>query len=151
MIVEQAIKDPKDKWIPRYFVMFFAVIVILDSIFVYIAVTTQTGVVIENPYEKGIAYNEILEKAKSQPDLANEVSYIDGVLYWKLPITTAFVTASIFRPVQDGYDFDIKLTYIGDGVYKSKIKTPLPGLWVAKMKATWNNNHFQTTHEFIAK
>ncbi len=149
--MEQAIQNPKDKWIPRYFVMFFAVIALLDGIFVYTAISTQTGVVTKHPYEKGIAFNETLAKAKAQPHISHKTTYHDGVLRLKLPIETASVTASIIRPVQDGYDFDIKLAHIGDGIYEATIDTPLKGAWTAKLKATWNDNQFQTSHDFIVK
>lgn len=149
--MDSAIKNPKDKWIPRYFVMFFAVIAVLDGIFVYMAVSTQTGVVTEQPYEKGLAFNETLAEARAQPDLEHHASYTDGTLRWKLPLTQAVVTASIVRPVQDGYDFDVELKHKGGGVYEARPDTPLPGAWTAKLKATWDNQKFQTSHDFIAK
>ena len=149
--MEQAIKNPKDKWIPRYFFIFFAVIAILDGIFVYIAVSTQTGVVIDQPYEKGLAFNQTLKRAKEQPKLDHKASYKSGVLRWQLPLTQASVSASIRRPVQKGYDFDITLKHMGGGLYAASPKMPLQGAWVAKLKATWNNKQFQTTHEFIAQ
>ena len=89
--MEQATKDPRDKWIPMYFVAFFAVIALLDGIFVYTAISTQTGVVTEQPYEKGLAYNEVLEKAKTQPELEHKVSYQNGALRWALPMDNAAV------------------------------------------------------------
>ena len=147
----QAVKDPRDKWIPRYFVIFFAVIAVLDGIFVYMAVSTQTGVVTEQPYEKGLAFNETLEKAKAQPQLEHKVYYKKGVLRWTLPIENASVSASIVRPVQDGYDFEIMLAHMGGGVYEARPETPLQGLWTAKLKATWDNEQFQASHDFIVK
>ena len=149
--MEEAAKNPKDKWIPWYFVLFFVVIAILDGSFVYMAVSTQTGVVTEQPYEKGLAYNDVLEKAKTQPKLENKASYSDGVLRWALPIKNASVTATIIRPVQDGYDFDVVLVPTDNGIYEARIKTPLKGLWTAKLKAKWDNQEFQTTHDFIAR
>lgn len=142
--------NPKDKWIPRYFFMFFVVVALLDGIFVYMAVSTQTGIVTENPYKKGLAYNQTLEKARAQPILNHKVSYADGILRWVLPLTKASVTASIRRPVQDGYDFDITLRHKGDGVYEAKPALPLPGAWTAELKATWDSKQFQTSHAFIA-
>ena len=148
--MEQVMKNPKDKWILWCFIAFFGVIALLDGVFVYIAVSTQTGVVIEQPYEKGLAFNKTLEKAKAQPVLAQKISYVDGVLRWELPMTNAVVKASFFRPVQDGYDFDITLNHVGNGVYQAEPVIPLPGRWTAKLSATWDNKQFQITHDFIA-
>lgn len=154
-MTEQALKnrpkDPRDKWIPRYFVIFFAVIALLDGIFVYIAVSTQTGMVVKDPYKKGLAFNETLEKAKKQPMLENKVSYKDGTLRWVLPIENASVTANIKRPVQEGYDFKITFTHTGSGVYEARPKIPLPGAWRANLSAKWGAEQFQASHDFIAK
>jgi len=55
----------KDKLIPWYFVIFFLVLFIVDGIFVYLATSTHTGVVTENAYEKGLRYNEVIERARA--------------------------------------------------------------------------------------
>lgn len=43
---------------------FFGVLASVNAFFVYTAVTTNTGVVTENAYEKGLRYNEILKEAR---------------------------------------------------------------------------------------
>lgn len=150
-------KDSGGKWVLTCFVMFFAVIVCLDSIFVYIAISTQTGVVMDQPYERGLAYNETLDKAKTQPDINQRVTYENGVLRWQLmdkddqPLTDVVVHAKIIRSVHDGYDFDITLSHIGDGIYEATPDLPMNGLWRAKLSGTWNNKQYQTTHEFMAQ
>lgn len=150
------IPHPKDKWIPWYFVIFFAVIAILDGVFVYMAVSTQTGLVTEQAYEKGLAFDDILATARSQPDIQQDISYIGGVLRWKMaekegrPITNAAVSAQIIRPVQDGHDFAITLEHKGKGVYEATPTLPLPGLWQAKLSGKWNNKQYQRAYEFIA-
>ncbi|MCB1531960.1 MAG: FixH family protein [Alphaproteobacteria bacterium] len=154
---EDALPNPKDKWIPWYFVIFFAVIAILDGTFVYMAVSTQTGVVTEQPYEKGLAYNDVLEQAKTQPQITQKPRYENGLLRWQLAdqdgraITNAQVTARITRPVQEGYDFDITLDHVGGGVYQAKLNAPLPGLWMAKLSSQWDNTQYQTRYEFVTK
>lgn len=52
---------------------FFLVFASVDAFFIYKALTTNTGVVVENPYEVGLNYNEIIQKAKqAQHDDINE-------------------------------------------------------------------------------
>ncbi|MEZ5815207.1 MAG: FixH family protein [Alphaproteobacteria bacterium] len=149
--MEQSIQNPKDKRIPLYFVMFFVVIALLDGIFVYMAVSTQTGLVIPQPYQKGLAFNQTLDKARTQPQLDQKASYDSGVLRWVLPMDNASVTATIIRPAHDGYDFKITLAHKGAGVYEASPDMPLKGAWAAKLKATWDNTQFQTRHDFIVK
>lgn len=150
-------KNPKDKWIPWYFVVFFAVIALLDGIFVYMAVSTQTGVVTENAYEKGLNYNEIIKAAKAQPVLQQKAVFENGLLRWQLadengiPITNAFVNAQIIRPVQDGLDFDVRLMHKGEGIYEAPLKLPAPGQWKAQLKSTWNQQDYQTSLTFVSR
>ncbi len=155
--MSSALPRPSDKWIPWYFVLFFAVIAVVDGVFVYVAITTQPGVVTEQAYEKGLAFNDVLAKAKAQPDLNQKAVYEDGFLRWELmdadntPITNAAVIAKIIRSVQDGYDFEIALIHKGHGLYETVMDLPLPGQWVAKLSGTWDNKQYQTIHTFIAK
>lgn len=143
---ETAIKNPKDKWIPWYFVWFFAVIVLLDGTFVYIAISTQTGLVTDNPYEKGLAYNKILDEARDQPEIHDKISFKDGVLRWDLNnIRTARAKVLFVRDVQDGYDFSEDMVYSG-GVYQTKPNFPLKGQWTAKLSATWDNQNYHKTY-----
>lgn len=61
--------QPRDKWIPWYFVLFFAVIFLVDGVIVYLAVTTNPGVVEDHPYEKGLKYNQTIEAFDRQVKL----------------------------------------------------------------------------------
>jgi nitrogen fixation protein FixH len=51
--------------IPLYFVMAFLVVFIVNGIFVYMAVTTNHGVVTENAYEKGLRYDEVVAEIRT--------------------------------------------------------------------------------------
>ena len=157
--MDNAVKPhPKDKWIPFYFVIFFVVIAILDGIFVYLAVSTQTGVVTDHAYEKGLHYNTLLAQSKNQAALQEHAAFSDGVLSWQIndengiALTHAIVTATIQRPVQDGYDFDIALTHQGSGLYSAHLDLPLKGLWKARLHSTWNTNQtYRTQLKFISQ
>jgi nitrogen fixation protein FixH len=150
-------KNPKDKWIPIYFVIFFAVVALLDGFFVYKAVSTQTGLVTEHAYKKGLAYNDVLAKAKSQPRITQKPSYQNGTLRWQLidengqAITNADVTAKIIRPVQSGYDYKLSFAHHGQGIYEAAVNAPLTGHWVAELNGQWDEKSFQTSYDFVTK
>lgn len=149
--MSQTKKRHDGRFVLMCFVTFFAVIIIVNTIFIYAALNTHSGVVTQKPYETGLAFNEVLNKAKAQPDLKHKVSYENGSLRWKLPMNNASVTASLVRRVQDGKDFDITFQNMGNGIYEAQPDMPLAGAWTAKLKAEWNNKTFQTSHDFIAK
>ena len=148
-------KDSSGKLILLYFVMFFGFIATMDGIFVYIAISTQTGVVTDQAYERGLAFNETLAKAQSQPLLNQTANYESGVLRWKLsradstPLNSAVVSARIIRPIQDGYDHDVTLDYMENGIYETRLDLPLQGNWRAKLISKWDDKQYQTTFEFI--
>jgi len=142
----------KDKMIPWYFVIFFLVVAILDGIFVYTAITTQTGVITDKAYEKGIAYNKILNKAEAQPDIKNHITFDNGILSWTLDdLESANVEVKFVRPVQDGHDFTATMVYT-NGSYEIKPQFPLKGRWNAQFRATWGDNQsYHKTHPLIVQ
>ncbi|MGN7438960.1 MAG: FixH family protein [Alcanivorax sp.] len=152
--MSQVPPKPFGKQVFAIFALFFLAIIIVNSIFIYIAVESHTGIITQNPYEKGLKYNETLSKAKSQRHMHDSISYDDGILRWELvdtngdSINTASVTVKLIRPVQDGYDFETTLNHITNGVYEADLDLPLTGQWEAHLKASWDETQFQTIYTF---
>ncbi len=150
---------PSDKLIPWYFVLFFLTFMVLDGIFVYIAIHTNTGVVTDKAYEKGLAYDTLLEESRLQKEagIQHKTGFEEPLLRLELqdrngqPIEGANVTAKMIRPVQSGYDYDVTLTPQGKGVYTAEIHPPLPGAWTAKLDAQWDGQSFRTTYRLVTK
>ncbi len=145
------IKDPRDKWILVYFLLFFGCIIAVNAVFVYKAISTQPGVVADHTYARGLKFDQILEEAKQQPQIQNKITYEDGMLRWSLPVENATVTAKLVRPVQDGYDFEVTLSLDENGVYAVPLDTPLPGVWTAHLKAKWDDQQFQSAYDFVVQ
>lgn len=160
---QASLPKKSDKWIPFYFVIFFFVIFLVDGTFVTTAITTQTGMVTKDPYEKGLSYNKILIAAQKQNQIHfnQKASYTDNVLSWKLSlengnsINDAIVTAHFYRPAKDGDDFDIVLTRKDTGIYEARPQFSHPGLWIGRLEAQWQNLQsetlsYKTTLEIMA-
>ena len=151
------VEKPVGKKILFCFLGFFGVVAAVDAAFVYTAIRTHSGLVTEQAYEKGLAYNETLSKARSQPQVRQTASYTNGVFRWTIadekgnPVTGAKVDVSFFRPVKDGSDFKAGMTETAAGTYEIKPAFPLNGLWTAELDAKWNDKQYQTTKEIIAK
>ena len=128
-----------DRWIPWYFVAFFVVIAVVLVGMVTVAVRTQTGVVTEHPYEKGLAYNETVKQAEIQESLGwnGEISYNNNVISFTLHnkngkiIIPDKITAKIFRPTQDKMDFSVELRN-GSAV----VDFPAKGSWEIRIFAS---------------
>lgn len=157
MTVSSSVSKKSDFWIPWYFVFFFIVIAVIDGSFVFVAIRTQTGLVTEQAYEKGLAFNKTLEKAAEQRKLGiiQKAEFKDGKIIWHLqdknenPLV-AKITAHFYRPTHDGYDFEVDLKQTGNGMYEAAPRFPLPGAWTARLEAVWQNRRYDTKIDLIA-
>ena len=149
-----------DRLIPWYFVLFFAVITLVDGIFVTMAIRTQTGSVIENAYERGLAYNTTIDAVAEQKKRGwqGRIELADGrnIVFHLADrdgkaLSGASVQAHITRPVQAGYDFDVTLTTATPGIYSAAANFPLPGLWNVNIEATWQGHHYYLMRSFTVK
>lgn len=144
-------KPDKGTWVLLSFVAFFGVIIAVNTVFITNALNSYSGVVISKPYEKGLEYNSILEKARSQPDVEHKVTYEGSELRLDLPISGAHVEATFFRPTKSGMDFTVPLIEQRPNIYTAKPNAPLPGAWTVKLKAQWDDQIFQIARDVIVK
>lgn len=147
MQTEKIDKDNSGKLVLICLLGFFVTFASVDAFFVYKAVNTHSGVVTENAYEKGLAYDETLEKAREQQNMNLEalIRYSDQKLEFVLPnIDNANVKVHLVRPTHQGYDVEHQLKNNADDVYTAELNLPLNGLWRAQIEATWQD---KTTKE----
>ncbi|MFP4313862.1 MAG: FixH family protein [Alphaproteobacteria bacterium] len=144
-------------WVFGAFAAFFGVVILVNSFFIYNALYSHSGLVTEDAYKKGLKYNERLQTAKNQPDLAYRFEHKDGLILWQLQdangkiIDNAEVSVHFFRPVKSGMDFKQKLNHQENGLYSLPVEFPLKGAWEARLKATWDDQTFQTTKNLIIR
>jgi nitrogen fixation protein FixH len=147
---------PSDRWIPWYFVAFFIALVSILVPMCVIAVRTNSGVVTDNAYEKGLAYNKAIQAAARQ-----------NALHWRgdlaiIPVSgdriradfsladangksldNAAVTLWLVRPAQAGKDQTAPMKLQSAGRYSAELALPLRGLWEARVSATANGQNYQ--------
>jgi nitrogen fixation protein FixH len=148
---------PSDKYIPWYIVLFFALQAALFAWFIYIAQTTHTGVVTEEPYKKGLSYNKTIEKAAAQDALGfiSSITQKSDKIVFTLHdrhgagISGAKATLSFFRPAHDGIDFTLPMTDIGDGVYEAAYSLPEKGLWELRIHAKTGGTPYQASKRMV--
>ena len=54
------------KIIPLYFVIAFLVVFAVNGLFVYLATSTNSGLVVEDPYERGLEFDRIVSEVRKQ-------------------------------------------------------------------------------------
>jgi nitrogen fixation protein FixH len=141
----------RDRWIPWYFVAFFVVLSCVDGVFVYLATSTNPGVVASQAYREGKEYNAVIAQADRQDALGwrAELTQTEGQLVFHLhdrdgaPLRRAVVNARLRRPVEAGHDTQLSLLPRGDGSYAAPWDAPMPGQWNISIQAVWNNQPFQ--------
>lgn len=146
----------KGTWVLLSFIAFFGLIVVVNGVFITTALSTHSGVITDRPYEKGLAYDDMLKEAYAQPAIQQKAVFENNVLRWTLSDETgrpldANVKARLVRPTDDNHDFEIILKKTGDGVYETSLNLPMRGRWEAQLKAQWNNAQYQTRFSFMAK
>lgn len=142
-----------------YFLLFFAFVATVDAYFIMKALETHSGVVTENAYEKGLAFNDTLKKAAAQDvlNISDTITLTDSLLVWTTkdangtPLAAQNVTAKIIRTVQKKYDFEVTLTEKETGTYESPISLPLRGKWTVKLEAEINGQPYYRTFDLIEK
>jgi nitrogen fixation protein FixH len=135
-----------------YFLVFFCFIAAVNAIMVTYALHTHSGVVTEHTYEKGLAYNKVIEAEEEQEALGwkGTISYKDGLLQFTLvdadgaPIRPKKITATITRPIQIGMDFVLDI----DGE-ETPIDFPANGLWEIRIDVIHEGLHYQQSRRII--
>jgi len=134
-------------WYPYIFVGVFGVVLAVNLVFMYSAVHTFTGIETQEAYDKGLAYNQVLAKAKAQEKLgwtvdatllpaasADAKSHDTNVVLSVTdkvgrPVSGLSVKAEFVRPTKAGFDTKAELMEQGGGRYVSTVSLPLAGQW----------------------
>ena len=132
---------PRGHWIPWLFVAGFLVVAAVNGVMSWVALSTWTGLAANQPYDRGLAYNENLAAAARQaklgwhPVLEVQVGEQGGQIELALtgpedrPVTDAAVVVDFERPTFEGADFAVALTATAPGRYRAHFDRPAPGAW----------------------
>ena len=149
--------------IPYIFIVFFAVILLVNIAYIYISNKTWRGIATENSYKKGLEYNQIIAANKKQKllgwkikikfeNLGNNSGLIQINLFDKYgsEIKDADVVLNLKRPVQEGFDFKQDLKY-SNGSYRALIKFSQKGQWEFEVIADKKGNITQEVKRYIVQ
>jgi len=128
--------ERKSLWIPWAIVAFFGVVTTVNGVMIWFALTTFTGLDREEPYLRGIGYNDILAEARDQAatgwaaavEAAADRLAVEVADAGAGPLRGA-VYARIKRPVDAHLDFETDLAAVGDGRYVAFVDWPAKGQW----------------------
>jgi nitrogen fixation protein FixH len=130
------------RWIPYAFVAFFGVVLLANGAMIWIAFATWTGLETESAYQKGLAYNRVLDQARAQASRGWQVDLEfaqadERAVAVKLAladrhgdlIEDASVSTTFFRPTHEGHDQVAAIPHRYGGEYEARVELPLAGQW----------------------
>jgi nitrogen fixation protein FixH len=135
--------DPRrSRWIPWAFVGAFGVIIAVNLVLVYAALTTFTGLTTGHAYDRGRAYNAVIEEAARQDALgwraavaldgdALSVSVADRE---GLPVGGR-LEGLLLRPLE-GATLGLDFAAAGPGRFIAHAPLPARGQWEARLTLT---------------
>ena len=125
------------------FLAFFGCIFVANTFLIHYALSSWNGVVIKDPYEKGLAYNKTLNVREAERELGwhiqthwekeapqNGVFLVSVMGEDNQPLTNSNVSVTFKRPTTQGYDQTFELNATATG-FSRPIAFPLPGQWDA--------------------
>jgi nitrogen fixation protein FixH len=128
--------------------VFFGVIIGINTLMMVLAISTMPGLENERPYQAGIDYNADIEAARAQATRRWKVaSHVDrdarGRAAVKVvardsdgaPLTSLAVTVRLLRPTDQRADRTVSLTERENGSYLGEVADVAPGLWDIELDA----------------
>lgn len=136
-------------WIPGLFVLGFLVVIAVNGVLIYTAVSSFSGLETESAYDKGIHYNQALAAAaanaetgwRAEPRIVageNGNRRLDVAITDRTgaPVTELKVEAYLVRPTNAGMDETVAMTDIGGGRYRADIAPKALGNWELRLQAS---------------
>lgn len=128
---------------------FFGTVFLANGIFLYSALSTYTGIVAQEPYRKGLQYNERIAAAERQEQLGwHADATLDPEQGLSLvlrdrnggPVSGLFVSGVLGRPSTNQHDRNVALTEVEPGRYVARIDELTTGAWLVDLQAVWIGN-----------
>lgn len=151
----------KKSKIPYFFFAFFAVILVVNIFYIYLATKTWRGVGVDKSYQRGVAYNETIQISKKQKEMGWSLKIKFDNLGKQQGILRVFafdkkgnlmkdanIRALLKRPTQEGFDFEVPLIF-QEKNHQAIIAFPLKGQWDFNLIIERGGEVFYETKRFV--
>ncbi|GGA00529.1 FixH family protein [Elstera cyanobacteriorum] len=154
----------RSRWIPWVFVVGFLTVLIPNGFLLYYSTRQPVGLVVEKPYERGIAYNKLLAAAREQAKLGwqaqTTVSGFDAakgtgrvviaVTDATGPLADAVVQLTLSRPLE-GDSLPVLTLPVEGGTAQATVTGLRPGQWEARMVVRRGTDHAVLDQRLIVR
>ncbi|MCU0985693.1 MAG: FixH family protein [Acetobacteraceae bacterium] len=141
---------PSDRWIPWTFVGGMVLVIVVNAVMVWFALSTFTGTTVDRAYERGRLYNEVIAEAERQARLgwrfsvlweADASAPLSGRVVLQAadkgsaPLDRLSIDASVLRPLEAPEPLSLGFTQVAPGRYVAPLVLPKPGQWEVRLEA----------------
>jgi len=124
--------------------IFFGVVISVNAALIFSAVSTYSGMVADEPYRKGLQYNQRIAASSRQAGLGwhEQIRITDRdhiVLSLRQadgrPVSGLRIAGAIGRPSTNRQDLRLELTESSAGEYEARTAVLDPGTWLISLEA----------------
>lgn len=150
----------RDRWIPWMFVLAFVVVSAVNATMIYFATSTFTGVAVEKPFERGVAYNKLLAAAEAEAKLGWTVEAGIRRLPTGVQMSIAIVTADgaldgasiaarLRRPLEPMPDVPVVVANAAPGRFVAELGDVKSGQWDLVMVVQRGSDKMHVTRRLM--
>lgn len=160
--IEAPARPRRGAWIPWIFVGGMLLVVAVNAVMIRLAIGTFTGVTVERPYERGIAYNTILA-AQAEQDRLGWTAEVrlqttggGSILHLVLrdaegrPLDAA-PTLALERPLEPASRIAVTPDEAATGRYVARLERLRPGQWDVTVDARRADGRLHLRRRVIAE
>ncbi len=145
MMAQTQVGGLKGKHVLIAFLGFFGVIFAVNGVFLYSAISTYTGVVAQEPYRKGLQYNDRIAAGARQAELGwtETIEVNSDAVILRLtdragkPVSGLRIEGVLGRPSTNPHDIALSFSEIDTGRYAVDVGAIEPGSWMVNIEAAW--------------
>lgn len=146
----------RGRWIPWIFVLGMLIVVAVNAVLITAAFRSFPGLVVQRPYDRGIAYSEELRRGQAQAALGWTVTpaYANGRFVVSIsasdggPVPGLDVKASLSRPLEAMAPIEIALVRDG-GDHVALVDFPKRGQWEIRIVASGAAGDYRGSYRMV--
>jgi nitrogen fixation protein FixH len=152
------------RWIPWVFVGGMGLVFAVNAVMVWLAFASWSGLSTTAPYQRGLAYNRVLDAVARQEALGWQLSAAfvpehagarEGTIAIAVsdrdgrPVADLALEAEAARPLAEASSIALDLRPAGPGRYAAAAALPLAGQWELRLIARRAGDSLQATRRFL--
>ena len=147
----------RDRWIPWSFFLGFLVVIVANGTLIWFALSTFGGLYVEQPYSRGLTFNEALARAESSTELgwSMALDVEDGRVTVFLSnaegqgLEALSLRGQLVQPLGEAVPVELTFAPLRHGRYRGEVGDLAPGRWELRLVAERGADRFAATSRFV--